>query len=643
MASTGTTPAELLIDINSTIRTQTGANTITPTTHSDLLDNIVKVLSGGTEYTDTFFVMKNGDDSTGTINDISKPYSTILSAKTAAEIAMSGDPSIRSLIYVFNGSYSGESSLMYNGAYYFEANTYVETASLTESLSKALFYAGGPDRDETPTYNKTCKVFGHAHFHAVPCSDEGTTSNPWNNGIITINDSGSTLEMNCDKLTATAGGRQVAVGGGTLKLVCDSMEFGSTYSAATGNYANFDGVALYSGTLDIDCNTLVTNYPYSSSIHSVGIYQGTNYGLLSRININHIKSTARLNDFSSSYHSSSIFFYQTGLGGYDANVTLDVNTINSNGWSVHSLDVRSGNLSVNVNRAESEQGVFLWNRVNEVSLDTSMSIKGHYVTISGDTSQTAAYIYNRNSNSNYYLDGVFENKGTSKAVEINDTNAERILMNGAFYSQTGTTVNISAIGNPLVMENVYLYNELGTYNIESTSAEIVNSLGTLYLDSQVDSNTTINGLYSTLNTVYTPALNINSIGSGTSVTNLGIDSSGNVVSGSTGGGAASKRYVALITQIGTNPPTAKVLQNDLGLGAWSYDVQGDYILTINGAFTLDKTSILLGSIYDAGDRSTFGSSRLDNDRIRIASADNTGAPSNDIFLDTTLVIEVFTP
>jgi hypothetical protein len=136
---------------------------------------------------------------------------------------------------------------------------------------------------------------------------------------------------------------------------------------------------------------------------------------------------------------------------------------------------------------------------------------------------------------------------------------------------------------------------------------------------------------------------IKNLGTGTSVTNLGIASDGTVVSGSTGGGAASKRYVALITQIGTNPPTAKVLQNDLGLGAWSYDVQGDYILTINGAFTLDKTSILLGSIYDAGDRSTFGSSRLDNDRIRIASADNTGAPSNDIFLDTTLVIEVFTP
>lgn len=43
---------------------------------------------------------------------------------------------------------------------------------------------------------------------------------------------------------------------------------------------------------------------------------------------------------------------------------------------------------------------------------------------------------------------------------------------------------------------------------------------------------------STSDTVYVPNLNITTLGTGTSVTNLGIDSSGNVVSGSTGGGTS---------------------------------------------------------------------------------------------------------
>jgi len=48
---------------------------------------------------------------------------------------------------------------------------------------------------------------------------------------------------------------------------------------------------------------------------------------------------------------------------------------------------------------------------------------------------------------------------------------------------------------------------------------------------------------STDDTVYVPNLNIETIGSGTSVTNLGVDSSGNVVSGTTGGGGGGNATV----------------------------------------------------------------------------------------------------
>jgi hypothetical protein len=45
---------------------------------------------------------------------------------------------------------------------------------------------------------------------------------------------------------------------------------------------------------------------------------------------------------------------------------------------------------------------------------------------------------------------------------------------------------------------------------------------------------------STSNTAYVPNLNIRDIGSGSPIINLGVDSSGNVVTGTTGGGSVSK-------------------------------------------------------------------------------------------------------
>lgn len=47
MSTTATTPSELYISIDTTIRGQVEPNSITPESHSDLLYNMVEVLSGG--------------------------------------------------------------------------------------------------------------------------------------------------------------------------------------------------------------------------------------------------------------------------------------------------------------------------------------------------------------------------------------------------------------------------------------------------------------------------------------------------------------------------------------------------------------------------------------------------------------------
>ena len=63
MITTATTPSDLIIAINSTIRTKVTPNSITPETHSDLLDNIVGVLSS-----DTYTNLATYNASASTIN-----------------------------------------------------------------------------------------------------------------------------------------------------------------------------------------------------------------------------------------------------------------------------------------------------------------------------------------------------------------------------------------------------------------------------------------------------------------------------------------------------------------------------------------------------------------------------------------------
>lgn len=57
-----------------------------------------------------------------------------------------------------------------------------------------------------------------------------------------------------------------------------------------------------------------------------------------------------------------------------------------------------------------------------------------------------------------------------------------------------------------------------------------------------------------------------------------------------------KLYTALLTQTSTNAPVATVLENTLGgTVVWSYDDVGQYIGTLNSAFTANKTIIFIGS------------------------------------------------
>jgi hypothetical protein len=99
-------------------------------------------------------------------------------------------------------------------------------------------------------------------------------------------------------------------------------------------------------------------------------------------------------------------------------------------------------------------------------------------------------------------------------------------------------------------------------------------------------------------------------------------------------------YSALLTQSGIGAPTTKILENTLGgTPTFGYTSDGTYTITLTGAFTADKTFILMGNV----DPFTVVSAvRTDADTLTIKTY-NTGAGSlaNAKMTDTPIEIRVY--
>ena len=73
-----------------------------------------------------------------------------------------------------------------------------------------------------------------------------------------------------------------------------------------------------------------------------------------------------------------------------------------------------------------------------------------------------------------------------------------------------------------------------------------------------------------------------------------------------------RSYVAIVTQVSTDPPTAVVLENSLGEITFTYDGAGYYIIhSANSAFTVNKTIALNTVSTDTGNP-TLISTRVDS-------------------------------
>jgi len=88
MATTATTPSELLIAIDTTVRNQTTPNSITPITHSDLLYTVVEVLSANTYTTGGTYISSASTIDFSTNNGVN--YNVDLSELDSVYLPLTG-------------------------------------------------------------------------------------------------------------------------------------------------------------------------------------------------------------------------------------------------------------------------------------------------------------------------------------------------------------------------------------------------------------------------------------------------------------------------------------------------------------------------------------------------------------------------
>lgn len=135
------------------------------------------------------------------------------------------------------------------------------------------------------------------------------------------------------------------------------------------------------------------------------------------------------------------------------------------------------------------------------------------------------------------------------------------------------------------------------------------------------------------NGIYKMALSFNEFGTIDGVSPTDLEDALDLLDAATanfnwGGAAPYKSYVALLSQSGTSDPTATVLSNNLGGDVvWTRSGVGNYVGTLTGVFTADKTG-LTGAFNNNADDQTipyvWSFLRGDVDTVLLNTSDGAG-------------------
>lgn len=136
---------------------------------------------------------------------------------------------------------------------------------------------------------------------------------------------------------------------------------------------------------------------------------------------------------------------------------------------------------------------------------------------------------------------------------------------------------------------------------------------------------------------------VSSLGAGDKVPVLESSTVKYVDGGDIGGGGSYLKYVALLSQSGTDAPVATVLENTLGgTVVWTRNDAGDYTGTLVGAFPVGKTFCASPSLsWTVGDISSGNLSREDDNTLRLFTVESDGSTTADVFTACAIEIRVY--
>jgi hypothetical protein len=100
-----------------------------------------------------------------------------------------------------------------------------------------------------------------------------------------------------------------------------------------------------------------------------------------------------------------------------------------------------------------------------------------------------------------------------------------------------------------------------------------------------------------------------------------------------------KVYSALLSQSGTNAPTAIILENEIGLITFNYATTGNYQIVSN-FFVTDKTAVFLNNI-DYANGAGFGTIYNGGTTIFLNSRSGSGTLTNGLLFKTFIEIRVY--
>lgn len=101
-----------------------------------------------------------------------------------------------------------------------------------------------------------------------------------------------------------------------------------------------------------------------------------------------------------------------------------------------------------------------------------------------------------------------------------------------------------------------------------------------------------------------------------------------------------KRYVALLTQTGTNAPTATVLENTTGTTmTWSYAAQGNYQVTAGTAIFVGNKTVITPGAFAYG--MLINANKSTNSVITVRSTNLAGSANDDLLNGNPITIEIY--